>query len=176
MEINDIKINFSRKKIITILLLSIVLSTLTIAMFLYPEKFTSSLLRSELPLIIGGIIGTLFLFLSVCFLLSKVFKKTAIVISEKGIYDRTNIISVGFIPWEDITGIRTAEIKSNKVLLIDVKNPNKYIKSSKNIIQKTLIKINYQSYKTPISLNAKMLECSFSELERIIIDSFEKKK
>lgn len=176
MVTNEIQIKISRKKLIFNLLLGLVLLLASLHMLINPETMISSTFRSIYPLLFAGILGCLFSLPLLSYIIYKLFQQIGVIINDKGLIDKTSLMSVGFIPWSEISNIRKVTIMSKDFLLIDVKNPEKYIENSKNYIQRILMKWNYKSYRTPITLNEKMLECSFSELERIIIDSFEKNK
>lgn len=126
---------------------------------------------------IMGIIGILFFGATGIYGLSKLFDfKTGLKIDSKGITDNTNATSIGLIEWKDITGIRTEQVVSTKFLLIDVNNPEKYIKKAKNRAQKKLMKANMSQYYTPITITSNSLNYNFKRLENLVLTEFKKNK
>jgi hypothetical protein len=58
-------------------------------------------------------------------------KIPGLIIDEKGITDHTNITSVGFIPWSDITAFELVKGSFNhKLIVVKVRNPEVYIKTN----------------------------------------------
>ena len=65
---------------------------------------------------------------------------------------------------------------STKFLLIDLKNPEKYIGKAKNVIQAMLMKANLNMYKTPLSITSNTLKYDFGELEKLIQKEYKRNK
>ena len=87
-----------------------------------------------------------------------------------------NSTSIGLIEWNDILRIRTKEVMSTKFLLIDIENPEKYIKKAKNRIQAKLMKVNLNMYETPLSITSNTLKYDFGELEELIKTELKRNK
>lgn len=55
-------------------------------------------------------------------------RKPGLIIDERGITDHSNITSVGFIPWREITGVKEAQNAfGQKMIIVLVSNPDQYI-------------------------------------------------
>jgi len=65
---------------------------------------------------------------------------------------------------------------STKFLLIDIKNPEKYIKKAENGIQARLMKVNLNLYETPLSITSNTLKYNFGKLEELIKTELKKNK
>ncbi len=63
---------------------------------------------------------------------------------------------------------------STKFLLIEVKNPEKYIKNAKGGMKARFMKTNMKMYGTPLSITSSTLKYGFNELEKLIQTEFEK--
>ncbi len=140
-----------------------------------PDKFITLLIKNTLLIRLIGIIAVIFFGFALIILTKKVLfdKNLGIIINEEGIIDNSSFVGVGLIKWEDITSIEKSKVRSTYFLLINVKNPKYYI-NTPNRIKSNLLKANYKSYGTPISISANFISCSFAQLENIILNSFEK--
>lgn len=106
----------------------------------------------------------------------KLFTTSAgVIIDEKGIIDNSSGVSIGLIEWNDIEGITTTNVMSNRFLLIHVSNPEKYLASA-NKAKARIMTANMKMVGTPISISPNSLLCNFAELEQIVTTAFEKYK
>lgn len=170
-----INITLSKKKITLAIIGSLLFVVLGLLFTAFPDRFTTLLIRNVLLIRLIGIIATLFFGFVLITLTRKVFfdKNLGIIINEEGIIDNSSFVGVGLIKWEDITSIEKSKVSSTNFLLIKVKNPEHYI-NTPNRIKSNLLKANYKSYGTPISISSNFVRCSFAQLENIILNSFEK--
>ena len=77
---------------------------------------------------------------------------------------------------EDISQIRTLEIASTKIMMIDTDKPEKYIERAKNGLSKRIMKANYKMYGSPISITSNALKMKYDDLEKLIHQEFKKHK
>lgn len=76
------------------------------------------------------------------FALTRLFsKKPALIIDQSGITDNASGLSVGFIPWSDITGTGIATFQKQKLLGISLRNPQEYLEKA-TILKRLLMKSN----------------------------------
>ena len=97
--------------------------------------------------------------------------KHGLIFNNTGIVDNTSAVSVGFIPWTDISGADTLEFKKQKMLVVHVKNPARYA-SQRNIIQRLIIKANHKFYGSPIIIASTTLKTDISALTHIFNQYF----
>ncbi|MEF9477790.1 hypothetical protein OWR28_08830 [Chryseobacterium sp. 1B4] len=110
------------------------------------------------------------------FLSKSIFSsKFNLVINEKGIIDNSSYVSVGMILWDDITSIKSISVVSTKFLIINVKDPNKYI-NNQNTTKQKLLRRTLKTYGTPISISSNTLAFNFDELESTILKFYHKYK
>jgi hypothetical protein len=115
-----------------------------------------------------GIAGVLFFAATGVFAISKfVDKKVGLIINEEGIIDQSSGISLGLIPWSDITKIKSAQVMSTRFLLIHVRNPEQYLAKSGGL-KKRMLMANMKMYGTPLAISSNSLKCNFAELEKLI--------
>ena len=161
-----VKIQISKKK----LSFGMLGSSLFIIGGLWMIFDVSSFSDRQNPYVIQGIgIASVFIFSFLLFMFIRriMSSRAGLLIDEKGITDHSSEISVGLIEWEDITGIRKRELMGSKVLLIDVRDPQKYISRSEGKIQRNLLSSNLSSFRTPISISSNSLQIRFHELEML---------
>ncbi len=98
------------------------------------------------------------------FFFRKLFdKQPGLVFTNLGIVDNASAVSAGFIPWSEVLGSEIFEMQRQKMLIIMVKDPEKYVDRG-NAVQRTLNKANYKMCGSPITISANALKINFSEL------------
>jgi hypothetical protein len=178
---NKIEIPISKKKIILLLIGSIILVIGAILMTIEPEEITlfnrKGFILSPETVRIMGVVGVVFFGAAGVFGIKKLFeKKVGLIIDESGITDNSSALSIGLIEWKDINGITLSQVNSIKFLRIGVKNPEKYISKAKNRIKAKVMKINMNMYGSPIFITSNSLKYNFEELETIVQSEFKKIK
>jgi len=132
--------------------------------------------RFNYPWLIHGIGLSIIIFFGyVCALLiKKLFDtKPGLVFNNIGIVDNTSVALVGIIPWADISGAAPLEFNKQKMLVVRVKNPEKYVAQG-NIVQRLIVKANHKFYGSPIIFTSTILNVDASELAEIFNQYFAK--
>lgn len=173
---SKIEIKSSKTKLLLLLLGALMFLFLGFILAFRPSKFVSTIFRSEIFICLAGIFSILFAVICLGVLIKIFFTKNSnLIIDKTGINDNSSFSSVGMILWEDIVSIKTITVVSTKFLLIEVKNPHKYI-STDNKLKNRILKNNLKEYGTPIAISANILAFNFNKLEEIIIESFNEYK
>jgi hypothetical protein len=98
------------------------------------------------------------------FFIKKLFdKKPGLVFNNSGIIDNASAVAAGFIPWSEITGYDIFEMPQQKMLIIMVSEPQKYVERG-NAVKQKLNQANFKMCGSPISISANALEVNFPEL------------
>lgn len=100
-------------------------------------------------------------------------KQPGLIFSSVGITDNSSGVSAGLIPWSEISGINIYEIQKQKMLIILVKNPDKYIEIG-SVIKRTLNRTNYKMCGSPIAISSNSLKINFDELLKLSAEYFTK--
>ena len=167
---NKIEIPLSKSKILLLLIGAVVFVFLGIFFILYPEKFLSSIMKSENFIRIMGVIAVLFFGAVGISGTKKMFDKSVgLAIDDNGIIDNTNAASVGLIKWSDITEITTKQVMSTKFLLIFIRDPNEILERVSGI-KHNLMVANMKMYGTPLAITSTTLKYDFNELEKLLKD------
>jgi hypothetical protein len=168
--VSKIEIQISKTKILLLLLGSIGFVVLGAFFILNPAKFVSPIMRSPEIIRIGGIASVLFFGAVGFYGTRKMFDNTiGLTIDDNGIFDNTNVSSVGLIKWMDIAEIKTEQVASTKFLLIYTTNPSFYLNKVKGF-QRKLMEGNNKMYGTPLSITSKTLKYNFNELEKLLTE------
>jgi len=111
-----------------------------------------------------GLIAALFFGSCGAFGIKKLFdKKPGLVFNSIGIIDNSSGVSAGLIPWSEISGFDIYEVHKQKMLVIFLKNPEKYIEMG-NTIKRHINKVNFKLCGSPIVITSNALQINFDEL------------
>jgi hypothetical protein len=128
------------------------------------------------PLLVHGIgwVGIVFFGLCGAYGIRKFFdKRPGLIFSSVGITDNSSSVSAGLIPWNEISGFNIHELQKQKMLIVLVKNQNKYIEVG-NVIKRTLNRTNYKMCGSPIAITSNSLKINFDELLELSNEYFTK--
>ena len=121
------------------------------------------------PLFVHGVGIVAALFFGLCGLvgIKKLFdKKPGLVFNNHGIISNSSGVSAGLIPWSEISGFDIYEVHKQKMLVILLKNPDKYIEMG-NTLKRNLNKVNFKLCGSPIAITSNALQINFDELLKI---------
>lgn len=171
----EIHIPLDKKKSRLRLIGALVLVIFGMLFILQPQYF----IRSSDPYMIRligyfcvGVFGIMAFFLG-RYLRSQ---KGGIRLHATGITDDSSGVAPGLILWKDIRAIQIQQLDMQSFLLIQVRNPEAYIQKQNNPIKRRAMELNYQIYKTPISISAHFVKMDFDSLAKTVMEQFEKQK
>ena len=96
--------------------------------------------------------------------LKKLFdKRPGLILNSSGIVDNASAVAAGFIPWSEVLGSGVFEIQKQKLLIIGVRDPRKYIDRG-GALKRTLNNANYKMSGSPVSISSVTLKIDFAEL------------
>jgi len=96
-------------------------------------------------------------------------KKPGLTISKDGVTDFSNITSVGFIPWSDITVIKEGQNEfKQKLIVVIVKNPDAYINESSSL--RASRQAQHKQFDSPIVISASILDYDAQALVSMLKD------
>ncbi|MFZ6843983.1 STM3941 family protein [Undibacterium sp. RuTC16W] len=93
--------------------------------------------------------------------------KPGLILNSTGLLDNSSGLSAGIIPWHEIVGFDVFQLQSLKILIIKVRDPQKYILRG-NPLQRLFNWINFKLCDSPISITPESLNLNFEELEEMI--------
>ena len=167
MDSNDETIiETSKKKIVLLLLGACGFVAIGVFMLVRDDASIRSARGMNNPMLVHGLGLLAIVFFGTFALvgLKKLFKREpALILNNSGFVDNASSVSAGFIPWSDVVGARIVEMQRQKMLVIDVRDPQEYIARG-NALKQTLNKANHNLVGSPISIPANVLAVNFSEL------------
>ena len=108
------------------------------------------------------------------FFFKKLFdKKPGLVFNNSGIVDNASAVAAGFIPWSEITGYDIFEMPQQKMLIVMVSDPQKYVERG-NAVKQKLNQANFKMCGSPISISANALKINFADL-LALFDEYQRK-
>ncbi|ANH84173.1 hypothetical protein A8C56_23215 [Niabella ginsenosidivorans] len=99
-------------------------------------------------------------------------KKDGIWISHEGVNDQSSGIAAGKILWKDVKSIRVESVPGQRFILLEVYNPEEYIRQQHNPLKKQAMGMNYQLYKTPVCITANFITIEFEKLLELLQAGF----
>lgn len=156
-------VSFRLSPVKNLLMLSGALIFVAASVFIW-FRADSGTLSHPAPAKAAALAGMIFFGALIPVIIRKLFdKKPGLVLDESGIVNNTTALGLQHIPWQDITGIESAQVRSTKFLLIYVVSPEKFIRNARGI-RKWLLLANLKTYGTPVSITANALSCKFAEV------------
>lgn len=98
-------------------------------------------------------------------------KSAGLGINRDGITDETTSIAIGLVKWKEIKEIVFLKSLTSTSILIHVKKPDLYLKQAKNKAVARLLSQNLTIYKTPIVINASILDVGLEKLTTELTES-----
>lgn len=86
--------------------------------------------------------------------------------SAAGIVDSSGTVSAGLIPWSDIQGFGIHEIQKQRMLIIKLADPEKYIRAG-GPMKQALNRMNTRICGSPVAISSNALKINFDELVRL---------
>ena len=170
METDETVIELSRTKLVLIILGSCAF----VAAGAWLLSFDAAEIRSgrAFPLFLSdpwvvygvGVAGILFFGVCGLYGLAKMFdRKPGLIFNSAGIVDNASGVAAGFIPWDEVTGASIYEVQKQKMLIIGVRSPQKYLDRG-GALKRSLNKANSKMVGSPISIPSVALKINFAEL------------
>ncbi len=90
-------------------------------------------------------------------------RRPGLVLGPTGLVDNSSGVAAGFIPWSDLRGAHVLEISGQKLLVVLVADPQKYVGRG-NPLKRALNRANVKMCGSPIVISSNALRIPFHEL------------
>jgi hypothetical protein len=90
-------------------------------------------------------------------------KNANLVISSEGIVDNLSIFSCGKISWEDISGYEIAEVYKIRLLVVKLRDNEKYLKG-RDIVTRYILRRYIRKFRGPIIISERQVDYNFQDL------------
>lgn len=145
-----IEIYTSKKKSFLLLIGALAFVTASVWMFLHAEEMRRN------PLLIKGIaiLGMLFFGPGLFVILKKLIsKQLALVIDYKGLGFNVRKSGDEYIPWSEVIDFKEIKIRQVRIIIIIVKDPQKWLEKEKSFFRKKLMQANMTNYGSPFNIS-----------------------
>ena len=168
-----IEIYSSKKKFFLVLIVSLLFVVGGIYVFLNPES-----IKDESPLFVKvmGLIAMLFFGLGIYVSIKALIKNRLILVIDNIGINVNPEKSSETIEWKNITGFSEIKIQGAKIIIININNSDYWIEKEKNAIKKTMMKFNFNNYRSPFNLSANATQLSHTELMKLLNESLEQNR
>ena len=166
-----IEIALSKKKIILMLIGALAFVAIGLWFVISPPTIPNSYWGNPTKIAIAGYASIVFFGLCAFVLIKKLpDNKPGLIIDQTGLTDNSSGVSAGQILWTDIENISVIEIHSQKLIMLQVTNPQDYIDKQTSSFKRKMMQLNYKMYGTPLSITSNGLKISFDELLSTLTD------
>lgn len=170
-----IEIPLSKTKIMLILVCTIVFLIIGLCFIIWPENFLSHFGRpcTIEGIRVWGIFGSLFFGLGTLYALWKLFdQKPGLIIDREGLLDNSSGIAAGRIPWADVTGVSEWEYHGPKMVVLLLKDPQRYISPQSKALKRKAMLENLDRCGSPVVISAVGLKISYKELYALLREQY----
>ena len=171
---DPIEIPLSKKKLLLMLAGSVGFILIGFWFIIDPPKISNPYFGDPTLLLLLGIVSILFFGICAVYIARKLpDNKAGLIIDSSGLIDNSSGVSAGRILWSDIQDISVIEIHRQKLIMLQVKNPQDYIDRQKSRFKRKMMQMNFNMYGTPLSITSNSLKIEFNELINILHDQFQ---
>ncbi|OJJ21089.1 hypothetical protein BKI52_10990 [marine bacterium AO1-C] len=164
----ETKIELNKGNLLTLSVLAIVMALVAIFFIILTLQERDKTIYFIINLGLGSI-GVLFFGGGALFLLQKYQdKEPGLIINEKGIFDNSSFISLGFIAWADMDTITELTVKGQHFIRVKMKNPKKYTQKTKAPLKRMFLVLNSRFYGSPIQISANSLKARHQVVFQLI--------
>ena len=172
-----IEIPLSKSKIIMMFTGATAFVAIGLWFVIAPPEIKNSYWGNPARLAIAGYASIVFFGICAAFFLRKLpDTRPGLIIDNTGMIDNSGALSAGQILWEDIVNISVLEMHKQKLLMLEVKNPQDYINRQNGLLKRKGMELNYKMYGTPLSITANGLKMPFHELYTLVSQKFQETK
>ena len=90
-------------------------------------------------------------------------KKPGLVLNSSGVFDNASGASAGLIPWPEVVGSEVIEIQGQKMLIIHVSDPQKYVARG-GPLRRALNRASYKMGGGAVTIPSNTLKIGFNDL------------
>ena len=98
--------------------------------------------------------------------------RPGLIIDDLGLSDNSSGVAGGQILWADILNISVLKIQRQRLIMLQVKNPEEYINRQTSAFKRKMMEMNFKMFGSPLSITSNGLKISFDELHKLVVDNF----
>lgn len=172
-----IEIYSSKKKSLLLLIGSTAFVVLGFWLLLEADNLTGWRARNPIFTCGIGIASILFFGLGVFIGIKRLIKsEIALIIDTKGLNVNPKKSLNEYINWSDINGFEEIKIKSTRIVIIGVKNPDYWLNKETSGFRRKLMQFNFNNYNSPFNISASGLDISSDKLIETLNNYYDRHK
>jgi hypothetical protein len=159
----------SKSKVVLLIVGAVAFVALGLWLFQLDSAWIESQRRFNNPALVHAIGLATIVFFGLCGVVAikKLFdSKPGLVLSSAGMLVNSSADSVGLIPWSDVEGFGTYELHKQRLLVVKLVAPDKYVLAG-GPLRQALRRANMRMVGSPIAISANTLKISFDELVKL---------
>lgn len=171
--LSTIEIPLGKQKITLLLIGSVIFTALCAWMAIAAADTRGNLSINSFILQTLGVLG--FLFFGACTIYAyqkMIDDRPGLIIDRNGITDNSSAIAVGLVEWKDIRGIRVKKTGTNRFIMIDLDDPEKYISRASGL-PRLAMQANLKFYGSPLAISSNTLNYDFEDLVEVLQENWE---
>lgn len=169
-----IEIPLSKSKLIMMLFGASAFVAIGLWFVIAPPDIKNSYWGNPTRIAVVGYASIIFFGLCTVVLMRKLpDNKPGLIIDDTGLSDNSSALSAGHISWADIENIYVLEFQKQRLLMLEVSNPQDYIDRQSSLFKRKGMALNYRMYGTPLSITANGLKIPFQELFALVTERFQ---
>jgi hypothetical protein len=161
----ELQVPLSRKKRLLMAVGSMAFVALGIGLLQMDAKEIRAMSRFS-PILVHGVGVVAAMFFGACsvYVVRKLFdNKPGLVLNTKGLQDNSSGVAAGFIPWPEIEAFKLYEVFGQRMLVVMVTEPQKYVARG-GAIRKRLNVANMRMCGSPVVISSNALNIDFDTL------------
>jgi hypothetical protein len=163
----QIEIPLSKKKLILSLVGSIAFVAIGLWLIINHQEFGDN----PTLVFVVGLASVLFFGLCSVYIARKLpDNKPGLIIDNIALTDNSSAVPAGQILWSDIEDISVIRIHTQKLIKLQVKNPQKYINKQTSWLKRKIMQMNLSMFGTPIIISSVSLQVKFNDLLKILYE------
>ncbi len=89
-------------------------------------------------------------------------------VTAEGFIDNAGGLAAGLIRWADVAGIDDYQLMGQRLVLVRLHDPAKYLDQQPSALKRRLMQANLTHYGSPIFISPNTLQCSYDELKMLL--------
>ncbi len=115
----------------------------------------------------AGIAAVVFFAACGLFGIVKLFdREPGLILDDTGFVHNSTAAAAGFVPWDEVTGVSTLQISRQRLLVVKLRDPERYIRQV-NRIRQAMKRGNQRMCGSPIAIASNALKIDFDELSAL---------
>ena len=170
----QIEIHYSKLKLLLLLLGALTFVSFGLWFIIAPPTSSHSHRYSPTTMLVMSYASIIFFGLCALIAIRKLFdNRPGLIIDELGLKNNSSGFSGGQINWSDVSNISVIKINRQKLIMLELKNPQDYINKQTSAFKRKIMKMSFKKFGGSLSFSSSGLKISFADLHKLIVDNYD---